>query len=136
MTLNVFGSAPLQAFQESGPGDGPDFAIAEHLGRTLIIQVSGPIEKQTNDYGVKTAIECPSIVSLGADAEGTVYEDVLIFQSAPVSQLRKLGGQTIVATVVTYQPKRKGAKTAYKLDAPSAEQAAAAEAYVKANAAA
>lgn len=115
--LNIFGSQPasLSAFKDREIG-GDDFRLAEHVGKGLIIKVHGPKEVQTANYGVKTAISV-DVVVLNADGSGQRFEDALIFNAAPVDQLRGYAGQTIVAEVVTYTAK--SGTQAPKLDAPS-----------------
>lgn len=127
MALSVFGSAPagLTAFSESA-GGGDDFRLVEHVGEVLIITVHGPKEVATAAYGVKTAISC-DVVALAANAEPAVYKDVLIFNAAPVDQLRGSAGQTVVAAVELYETKQKS--KAPRLAAPSPEGMKAAEAY-------
>lgn len=136
----VFGAKPagLTPFAETDPEDRDDFRISDHIGRTVIINVVGPTEIETNDYGTKTAIEC-SVVLLDEDGKGggTVFDDVLIFNSAPVAQLKKLAGQRIVALVDQYETKQSksrknkkdGPQMAPRLDTPSPEMVKAAELY-------
>lgn len=112
--VSVFGAAPaagLVPFAE--PEQGDDFVLKEHEGATLILDVVGVIQKETKLYGVKPAVELTRVVSLKAGREPQVFSNVLLFQSAPVSQLRASAGQTVVAEVVSYATKQGG--TAYKL---------------------
>lgn len=125
--MNIFGSDPaaLQTFQEREIG-GDDFRLAEHVGSTAIFKVHGPKEVQTANYGVKTAVSV-DVVVLNEDGSGKEFSDALIFNAAPVDQLRDYTGQTIVATVATYTAKS-GTK-APKLEAPTEAAQALAKAY-------
>ena len=128
MALNVFGSAPasLTAFNETMSG-GDDFRLAENIGAHLIITVTGPKEVSTS-FGVKTAIEASKVVALGATpADAKVYTDVLIFNAAPVDQLKGSAGQSVIVTVDTYETKQGG--KAPRFTAPTAEVVTSAEAY-------
>lgn len=125
--LNIFGDKPatLSAFQER-PVGGDDFRLAEHVGKGVIVEVLGPKEVQTNLYGVKTAMNV-NVVVLEADGSGKKYEDVLIFNAAPLDQLKGLAGQTIIAQVTTYKSKQ--GTQAPKFEAPSEAVVAAANKY-------
>ena len=129
--LNVFGSQPagLIPFDGSQSG-GDDFRIAENVGKTLIVKVHGPKEVNTS-YGEKTAISA-DVVVLGEDGNGEAFSNVLIFNAAPVDQLKGHAGQSIVATVGTYETKQGG--DAPRLEAPSPEAVALAEKYEAAQA--
>jgi hypothetical protein len=131
MGLNVFGSNPagLTPFNEK-QGGGDDYRLAEHIGANVIIAIAGPKEVTTQRYGVKTAISC-DIVDLASDGTGKEYKDVLIFNAAPVDQLKGLAGQTIVATIGSYETKSGG--SAPRFEAPSPEVVAVAEKYTAAN---
>lgn len=128
--MNIFGDKPatLAAFQDRSSG-GDDFRLAEHVGKGVIVEVLGPKEVQTNLYGPKTAINV-NVVVLEADGTGKKYEDALIFNAAPVDQLKGLAGQTIVAQVATYKS-RQGTQ-APKFEAPSDAVQAAAQKYTAA----
>lgn len=125
--MNIFGDTPasLATFQESQRG-GDDFRMAEHVGKGVILTVLGPKEVQTNLYGPKTAINV-NVVVLEADGTGKKYDDALIFNAAPVDQLKGLAGQTLVAQVTTYETKQKS--RAPKFEAPSAAVQEAAKKY-------
>lgn len=122
--LNVFGSQPagLTAFDES-MGGGDDFRLAENVGKALIVSVHGPKEVSTS-YGPKTAISC-DVVVLAEDGTGTPYTNVLIFNAAPVDQMKGLAGQKVVAIVGTYETKQGG--KAPRFEAPTPAIIAAAE---------
>lgn len=127
MGLNIFGDQPatLTAFQERATG-GDDFRLAEHVGKGVILTVIGPKEVPTANYGVKTAINVDAVV-LEADGTGKKYEDALIFNAAPVDQLKGLAGQTLVAQITTYTAK--SGTQAPKLEAPSDAVQKAAQKY-------
>ena len=128
--MNIFGDQPatLAAFQER-PVGGDDFRLAEHVGKGVIVEVLGPKEVQTNLYGVKTAVNV-NVVVLEADGTGRRYDDALIFNAAPVDQLKGLAGQKIVAQVTSYKSKQ--GTQAPKFEAPSEAVQAAANKYVAA----
>lgn len=128
---SIFGDKPagLTPFTESG-STGDDFRIAEHVGKTLILTIHGPVEKSTNLYGVKTAISLDAVV-LNADGTGTPYKDSLVFNAAPVDQMKGLAGQTIIATVEAY--KSKTGTMAPRLAAPDEAAQALAAKYTAAN---
>lgn len=128
MGLSVFGSQPagLVPFNES-MGGGDDFRMAEHAGAAVIVSVQGPKDVSTS-YGPKTAIAC-DVVELAPDGSGQKYSDVLIFNAAPVDQLKGLAGQQIVAVIGTYETKQGG--KAPRFEAPTPEVIAAAEKYMK-----
>lgn len=123
--MNIFGNEPktLTAFEDKG-GDGADFRLAEHVGKGLIITVLGTKQVKTQNYGEKTAVNVDVVV---LDAEPVEFKDALIFNAAPVDQLKGYAGQTIVADVVTYTAK--SGTQAPKFDAPSEETQKRAEAY-------
>lgn len=126
MGLSVFGSAPagLTPFDPGRGGDN-DFRLAEHVGSAVIVKVQGPEEVKTS-YGLKTAVKCDVVVlDKGLDGKGTVYSDCLIFNAAPVDQIKGLAGQMIVATVGTYETKQ--GSQAPRFEAPTPEVIAAAE---------
>jgi hypothetical protein len=129
MALSVFGDKPagLTSFVDSGV-TGDDFRMAEHVGKAVIVSVRGPVEKATANYGVKTAISCDVVVLDDDKGNGTKYEDVLIFNAAPVSQMKDKAGQTIAAVIVSYDTKQGG--QAPKFDEPTADVVKAAEAYL------
>lgn len=128
--MNIFGDNPktLTSFEDKGGDGGPDFRIAEHVGKGLIISVIGTKEVQTANYGKKTAVNVDVVV---LDDTPLEFKDALIFNAAPVDQLRGYAGQTIVADVVTYTAKS-GTK-APKFDAPSEDTQERANAYTEAN---
>lgn len=115
--MNIFGSEPatLSAFKDREVG-GDDFRLAEHVGKGVVLTVHGPKEVTTANYGVKTAISVDAVV-LEADGTSKSFQDALIFNAAPVDQLRNYAGQTIVAEIETYTAKS-GTK-APRLKAPS-----------------
>lgn len=121
--ISVFGSEPagITAFSESGPSGGDDFRLAENIGADLLVSVTGPKEVTTS-FGVKTAIQCERIVRL---SDSAVFRDVLIFNAAPVDQLRDKAGQMLVVSVSSYETKQGG--KAPRFIPPSAEAVAAAE---------
>lgn len=128
---SIFGDKPagMTPFAESG-STGDDFRISEHVGKTAIFTIHGPVEKQTNLYGVKTAISL-DVVVLNADGSGTPFKDSLVFNAAPVDQMKGLTGQTIIATIESYKSKQ--GTMAPRLAVPDAAAQALAEAYAKAN---
>lgn len=132
MGLNVFGDKPagLTAFTDPGPGGGDDFRIAEHIGSAVIVTVHGPKEVATS-YGPKTAISADVVVLEDDKGAGTRYADVLIFNAAPVDQMKSQAGQTLAAVIGSYETKQGG--KAPRLEAPSPEVVKAAEAYLAAN---
>lgn len=134
MALSVFGNDPagLSSFVDSGVGDGDDFRMAEHVGASVIVTVHGPKEVTTNKYGLKTAISCDVVVLGEKEGEGTKYENVLIFNAAPVDQMKSSAGQTLAAKIGDYETKQGG--RAPKFEEPTDEVIKAAEAYLKANA--
>lgn len=128
MSLNVFGDQPasLAAFKDREMSNGDDFRIAEHVGKVVILKVHGPKDVQTANYGVKTAISLDAVV-LDDEGKGTEFTDALVFNAAPVDQLKGYAGQTIVAVVDSYTAKS-GTK-APRLAAPNEEQQALAAKY-------
>lgn len=129
MALSVFGDKPagLTAFTDSGTGDGDDFRMAEHIGDAVIVTVHGPKEVNTARYGLKTAISC-DVVVLDGKGGGTKYEDVLIFNAAPVDQLKNKAGQMIAATIGSYESK--SGTVAPRFEEPTPEVVKAAEKYL------
>lgn len=125
--MNIFGDQPatLQSFKDREIG-GDDFRLAEHVGKGVIITVLGPKEVQTANYGLKTAIAVNAVV-LNADGTGKAYDDALIFNAAPVDQLKGSAGQTLVAQITTYTAK--SGTQAPKFEAPSEAVQAAAQKY-------
>ena len=125
MGLNVFGSAPagLTAFKEGGD----DFHLVDHVGKHAIFQVMGPEEVNTAKYGLKTAVKAEVAVLDGSDV--IEFADVLIFNAAPVSQLKGLAGQTTVALIEQYETKQ--GNMAPRLAEPTPAAIAAAEAHLK-----
>lgn len=130
--VNVFGSGPkgLQPFTDKG-FDGDDFRLVEHVGKAAIFKVHGPKEITTNRYGVKTAIQA-DVVVLDADGEGKEFSNVLIFNAAPVDQLKGLTGQEVVAQIEEYESNAGG--KAPRLAEPSQASIAAAEKFQAAKA--
>ena len=127
--VNIFGDQPasLSAFKDREIG-GDDFRLAEHVGKGLVLTVHGPKEVQTANYGVKTAISVDAVV-LEKDGSHKEFKDALIFNAAPVDQLKGYAGQTIVAQVETYTAK--SGTQAPRLAAPSDDVQKAAEAVSK-----
>lgn len=132
MGLSVFGENPagLKAFKDDGPS-GDEYRLAENVGKSLIITVIGPKEITTKRYGVKTAVMC-DLVELQDDGTGKPFKNIAIFNAAPVDQLKPLAGQTIVATIGTYEKKSGG--QAPRFEEPTPEVVAAAEKCMKATA--
>lgn len=133
MGLSVFGDsspAGLSSFVDTGVG-GDDFRMAEHIGAAVIVTVHGPKEVNTTNYGLKTAISCDVVVLDDDKGNGTRYENVLIFNAAPVDQMKGSAGQTLAATIGSYDTKQGG--KAPKFEEPTPEVVKAAEAYLKAN---
>lgn len=126
--MNIFGDKPasLTTFADREQGSGDDFRIAEHVGKGVIVSVHGPKEVQTANYGVKTAISA-DVVVLNADGTGQEFKDALIFNAAPVDQLKGYAGQSIVAQVTTYTAK--SGTQAPKFEAPTPDVQKAAETY-------
>lgn len=122
MSVSVFGSQPkgLVAFADNG-GGGDDFRLLEHVGKVAVFEVQGP-ESVTTQYGDKTAIRA-NVTVVG----GGTYTDVLIFNSAPVDQLKGSTGQKVVAAIEEYKGMGGKGAAAPRLVAPSAEQLKAAE---------
>jgi hypothetical protein len=130
--INVFGSsapAGLVAFKEEEGEPRDDFRLKDYAGKAIIFAVQGPEEVNTTN-GPKVAVRADVTVLSGtADApEGKDFRDVLIFNQVPVTQLRPLTGQTIVAVVETY--KAKSGTIAPKLAEPAAEVVKVAEKYL------
>lgn len=124
MSLDVFGgNGALEAFDEPAPEDREDFTLRDHVGGTVVVTVHGP-KQQTTKYGEKTAIAC-DVVTV---ADGKEYEDVLIFASAIVSQLKKMAGRTMAATIETYSTDY--GTDGYRFVTPDAKALAAAQAIV------
>jgi len=123
MALNVFGDSPASIvnFSETLSG-GDDFRLAENIGESLIITVSGPKEVTTS-YGVKTAIECPEIIRV---SDGAKFTSVLIFNAAPVDQLRSSAGQKVLVTVDAYETKQGGKAPRFAAPSEAVQKAAAA----------
>lgn len=134
MGLSVFGDSPagLSAFEDPGVGGGDDFRMAENIGASVIVTVHGPKEVSTANYGVKTAISCDVVVLRDDKGNGDKFENVLIFNAAPVDQMKGSAGQTLAAKIGSYDTKQGG--KAPKFEEPDAAVVAAAEAYLKANA--
>lgn len=124
MALNVFGSAPagLQAFEDKGFG-GDDFRLVEHIGKAGIFKVQGPQDVNTRN-GLKTAIKA-DVTIFDGEGGSQEFSDVLIFNMAPVDQLKPYAGQEIVALIGEYESKSGG--KAPKLEAPTQAVIAAAE---------
>lgn len=133
MALSVFGDKPagLSAFTDPGVSGGDDFRMAEHVGSAVIVTVHGPKEVNTSRYGLKTAISCDVVVLEDDKGNGTAYKDVLIFNAAPVDQLKGSAGQTLAAVIGSYESKS-GTK-APKFEEPTADVVKAAEAYLAKN---
>ena len=133
MGLSVFGDNPatLTSFSDPGVGGGDDFRMAEHVGAWVIVSVQGPKEVTTSQYGLKTAIACDVVVlDQKKEGQGEKFENVLIFNAAPVDQMKGLAGQTVAATIESYNTKQGG--KAPKFGEPTPEVVKAAEAYLAA----
>lgn len=119
--VNIFGNgeakAELVAFSESAPS-GDKFALRDFVGEVLTIKVDGP-KRVSTSFGEKTAIQCH------VKHKGTTYADVLIFNSAPVSQLEPYAGSSVVVKVEQY--KSNAGTMAPRFVAPSDEELKAAE---------
>src|SRR5690606_34227166 len=65
--LSVFSSNPagLQPFSDNF-GEGDDFKMVDHVGKTVVVTVKGPEEVETKLYGRKTAIKA-DIITVEAD---------------------------------------------------------------------
>lgn len=122
MATSVFGSAPkgLVKFEEASSEDRDDFRLSEHVGKVAQFIVAGPEQVSTGKYGEKTAIRCE--VKLNDGGAIKTYTNVLIFNAAPVSQLKGLTGQAPIAAIVQYESKT--GTVAPKLDTPTDEQVA------------
>lgn len=131
--LNVFGSAPKAVPFSEGGATGDDFDLSEHLGATVILTVVGVENVDTKLYGTKPAAKVSRIVSLSPEREPVVYEDVLLFQSAPASQLKRFAGQTITASVISYTNNYGG--PFFKFGEPDAAGVALAEKFLAAESA-
>ena len=123
--MNIFGSEAktLTAFEDKG-GEGSDFRLAEHVGKGAIISVIGTKQVKTANYGEKTAVNVDVVVLTDEPQE---FKDALIFNAAPVDQLKAYAGQTVVVDIVTYTAKS-GTK-APKFEAPSEDTQKRAQAY-------
>lgn len=123
--FDVFGAAPKAvAFAEEA---GDDFTLADYEGATVVLDVVG-VEQIDTKYGVKSAVRFSRVVVLG-EGEPVVFDDVLLFQSAPVNQMKRLAGQRgIVASVVSYSNDHGG--PFYKFGTPEPAGLAAAEKFL------
>ena len=123
--MNIFGDQPktLTAFEDKG-SSGDSFRLAEHVGKGAIVTVIGTKEVNTANYGKKTALNVDVVV---LDDEPAEFKDALIFNAAPLDQMKGYAGQTVVVDIVTYQSKS-GTK-APKFEAPSEETQKRANAY-------
>ena len=125
MALKVWGDATpgLTPFEEAQGGD--SFAVADHVGDVVVIDVD---EAKTigTKYGDKTAISARIAVVDEAGA-ATVYEDALLFNAAIVAQLKSKVGDTIVATIISYQSNF--GTTGYKLGTPTKNEFKQAQIY-------
>lgn len=127
--VNVFGAAPKAvAFAEEA---GDDFTLADYEGATVVLDVVGVEQVDTKKYGAKPAVRFSRVVVLG-EGEPVVFDDVLLFQSAPVNQMKRLAGQRgIVASVVSYSNDHGG--PFYKFGTPEPAGLAAAEKFLAAD---
>lgn len=124
MSLNVFGAdGGLEPFEDSAPGDGPEFRMRDHVGKTVVVSVKGTKTVKTK-FGEKTGVSAAVKV---IEKDGAVdYPDALIFSAAVVQQMTDKAGRTTVATIESY-PTDYG-NDGYKFAAPTAKQIAEAEA--------
>lgn len=91
-------------------------------GKTLVLDVKGPEQVQTNAYGVKTAIRADVLV---AD-NGRKFTDQLLFNKAAVDLLPAYSGQQVTVAISTY--KAHGKKHIDLIAPTEAQQALAIEA--------
>jgi len=139
---SVFGQGPV-AFKQAPAGEFEDkpkleFTVAElngskvsyspnpkYLGKTLVIDIKGPAtftDQQTGNE--KTAVDTNSIKVVET---GEVFEGQRIFTTGIVRQIEKLSGQTIIASVGTYETEKRKGQKFVQLVEPTAEQVAAAQ---------
>lgn len=143
---SVFGQGPV-AFKQAPAGEFEDkpkleFTVAEivkgkavytpnpaYQGKTLVIDIKGPATfSSTNSDGVqveKTAVDTNSIKVVET---GEVFEGQRIFTTGIVRQIQGLAGQTIIASVGTYETEKRKGQKFVQLVEPTAEQVAAAQA--------
>lgn len=126
--LSVFGDSPAGLVPFEDEEQGERVKLASLAEKTVIFKVRGKKDVKTNKYGVKPAIEADLVV-IAAGKAPQEFPNQLIFNAAPVQQLERKAGQTIVAKVELYETDQGG--EAPKLVAPSAKAIAAAQAYLE-----
>lgn len=126
MAPKVFGSkSALVPFSEPSGEDRDNFAMADHVGRHVLVTFGGIEQIKTNQYGIKDAARV-DVAIVDGDLAGHVYEDALVFSAAVVGQVKQYDqGVQFVAKIGSY--KSKFGTTGYKFEEPDASGVKAAE---------
>lgn len=111
---------------------GDSFALADHVGRFLLMVPSGTVTGvETKDYGTKDVEACHVIVAWDADdldGESDMFEDAYVFSTALQGALRRThrAGKSLLGVLVSRKSTTRAGASFYALDTATAEQIATA----------
>lgn len=117
------------SFDNPAPPSSGGIPFGEHLGALLLIDVKGYETGVETVHGVSDAVRADVQVIDGPGAPES-YTDALIFPKVLRSQLKNSLGKQVLGRL-SQAPAKAGKNPAWLLDAASAQEVAAAEAWVR-----
>lgn len=101
--------------------DEDNFTAADHLNKVILFSPLKHVKNfQTNNYGIKDPVKV-NLTVIESETEGSVYEDVLLFQGNLIAKLKnRIGGR--VLAVLTLGEAKGGQKPPYLLKQTTTEQ--------------